>query len=254
MRLGPRGNAWEVQKERVSLVRERLAPDPVLIPAMPQEVELDLAVAALVIIDMQRDFCAREGWLARQGVDVEPLAALADRIAGLAGVLRERGVPIVWVNWGVRGDLANIPAGVLHVYNPDGEGVGLGDALAEGVRVLQTPSGRGALIPGVGAREGDIYVDKHRMSGFFDTPLDGILRNLGVRTLLFGGVNQDQCVYATLVDAACLGYDVILLDDLAATSSPQFCAEATRYNVAQCYGFVAMAAALRRALEGEEPA
>ena len=44
---------------------------------------------------------------------------------------------------------------------------------------------------------GDIRVDKYRMSGFWDTPLDSVLRNLGVTTLLFAGVNVDQCVLAT---------------------------------------------------------
>ena len=82
------------------------------------------------------------------------------------------------------------------------------------------------------------------MSGFFDTPLDSILRNLGVTTLLFGGVNADQCVLATLTDAACIGYDVVLLADCAATTSPSYCLDATVYNVAQCFGFVTTGAAL----------
>ena len=75
------------------------------------------------------------------------------------------------------------------------------------------------------------------MSGFWDTPLDSILRNLRVDTLLFAGVNVDQCVMATLQDANFLGYDCILVDDCAATTSPEFCHEATRYNVRQCFGF-----------------
>ena len=90
------------------------------------------------------------------------------------------------------------------------------------------------------------------MSGFFDTELDAVLRNLDVTTLLFAGVNVDQCVYATLCDAAGLGYDCVLLDDCCATTSPSFCVEATRYNVAQCYGFVADGADLVAALAREE--
>jgi ureidoacrylate peracid hydrolase len=77
------------------------------------------------------------------------------------------------------------------------------------------------------------------MSGFWDTPLDSILRNVNVNTLFFAGVNVDQCVMATLEDAVCLGYDAILLEDCSATTSPAFCEEATLYNVKQCYGFVA---------------
>ena len=80
---------------------------------------------------------------------------------------------------------------------------------------------------------------KHRMSGFWDTPLDSILRNLDVKTLLFSGVNADQCVLHTLADASFLGYDTILLEDCAATTSPEFCLQAALYNIKQIFGFVA---------------
>jgi nicotinamidase-related amidase len=76
------------------------------------------------------------------------------------------------------------------------------------------------------------------MSGFHDTLLDSILRNLNVTTLLFAGVNADQCVLCTLQDANFRGYDCLLLEDCSATTSPAFCMEATLYNVRQCFGFV----------------
>ena len=56
-----------------------------------------------------------------------------------------------------------------------------------------------------------------------DTSLDSILRNLGVTTLLFGGVNADQCVLHTLADANFLGYDTLMVGDCTATTSPAFC-------------------------------
>ena len=52
----------------------------------------------------------------------------------------------------------------------------------------------------------DIQIIKHRFSAFWDTETDSILRNLGVKTLLIGGVNMDQCVMTTLEDASFLGY------------------------------------------------
>jgi nicotinamidase-related amidase len=75
------------------------------------------------------------------------------------------------------------------------------------------------------------------MSGFYDTELDSVLRNLRADTLLLAGVNADQCVLATLMDAANLGYDVIMLEDAVATTSPTYCMDATLYNVRQCFGF-----------------
>ena len=65
-----------------------------------------------------------------------------------------------------------------------------------------------------------------------------ILRNLGIRTILFAGVNTDQCVLCTLTDANFLGYGCVLLEDCCATTSPDFCTEATLWNVKKCFGFV----------------
>ena len=89
------------------------------------------------------------------------------------------------------------------------------------------------------------------MSGFWDTPLDSILRNLGITTLLFAGVNLDQCVLNTFQDASFRGYDCVLVEQCCATTSPAFCAAATLYNIRQCYGFVASDAALATAFSAD---
>jgi nicotinamidase-related amidase len=86
------------------------------------------------------------------------------------------------------------------------------------------------------------------MSGFVDTTLDSILRNLRVDTLLFCGVNADQCVLATLMDAANVGYDVVMVEDAVGTTSPAYCMDATVYNVRQCFGFTTTSAAITAAL------
>ncbi len=88
------------------------------------------------------------------------------------------------------------------------------------------------------------------MSGFWDTPLDSILRNLRLETLLFGGVNLDQCVLHTLADANFLGYDTILVEDCSATTNPDFCREATLLNIRQIFGFTLGSAALLDGLPG----
>jgi nicotinamidase-related amidase len=157
-------------------------------------------------------------------------------------------MPVVWLNWGNRPDRANLPPGVLHVYDPDGTSTGIGDTLDGAGPVLQAGSWGAAIVDGLEPAGQDVEVDKYRMSGFWDTPLDSVLRNLDLTTLLFAGVNVDQCVLATLIDAACIGYDCLLLADACATTSPPFCWEATLYNVKQCYGFVTSAAELIAAL------
>ena len=87
------------------------------------------------------------------------------------------------------------------------------------VHVLETGSWGAAVVDELVQDPSDIRIDKCRMSGFTDTCLDSVLRNLGINTPLFAGVNADQCVLATLMQANFLGYDCVLLQDCAATTS-----------------------------------
>jgi nicotinamidase-related amidase len=244
-------NQWRVSGDAVDLVRPPASPRPLAFPAEPQSVTLDLGRSALVVIDMQNDFCHPEGWLASLGVDVAPARRPIAPLTRLVPALRREAVPIIWVNWGNRPDQLNLSPSLLHIYKPTGEGIGLGDPLPKsGAKVLEAGSWAAAVVDELAIAPGDIAVAKYRISGFWDTPLDSILRNLGVTTLLFAGVNLDQCVLCTLQDANFLGYDCVLLADCAATTSPEYCTQATLYNVKQCFGFVAQSPALLRGLEG----
>lgn len=231
------------------ITRPPLLPLPITLSTETKAVRLDLAKAAMLVVDMQNDFCHPDGWLAHIGVDVTPARAPIGPLQQLLPALRRAGVPILWVNWGNRLDLLNISAAARHVYNPTGKGVGLTDPLPKnGAPVLTKGSWAAAVVDELAIAPEDICVDKYRMSGFWDTPLDSILRNLGRSTLLFGGVNADQCVMATLQDANFLGYDCLLVKDCTATTSPDYCWLATLYNVKQCFGFVTDSPALLAAL------
>ncbi len=237
--LGVPPNAWAVNEAIADITRPPLPPLLITLTTETKTLRIDLAKAAILVIDMQNDFCHPEGWLAHIGVDVTPAREPIEPLKTLLPQLRAVNVPVVWVNWGNRPDLLNISAGVRHVYNPTGEGVGLGDPLpTRGAPVLAKGSWAAAVVDELEQKPEDILVDKYRMSGFWDTPLDSILRNLGKTTLFLAGVNIDQCVMATLQDASFLGYDCILLKDCAATTSPEYCLKATLYNVKQCFGFV----------------
>lgn len=241
-------NSWAVSAGAADLVRPAVAARPVTVAAAPKPVTIDLARSAAVVIDMQNDFCSPGGWLHSIGVDVTPGQRAVAGLAALLPVLRGADVPVIWVNWGNRPDRLNLSPALLHVYNGSGDGVGLGDALPGAGPVLEKGSWGAAVVDALPPGAGDIHVDKFRMSGFWDTPLDSILRNLRVDTVLFGGVNADQCVLATLMDANFLGYDTVLLEDCSATTSPGFCWDATVYNVRQCFGFTMVGADLAAAV------
>lgn len=237
--LGVPPNAWQVNADVADLSRQPLPPRRIGLASQTKQLTLDLAKTACLVIDMQNDFCHPDGWLAHIGVDVAPARTPIGPLQRLLPGLRSHHVPILWVNWGNRPDLLNISAGLRHVYNPTGAGVGLADPLpANGAPVLTKGSWAAAVVDELTPAPDDIWVDKYRMSGFWDTPLDSILRNLGKTTLLFAGVNADQCVLCTLQDANFLGYDCLLLRDCTATTSPDYCWQATLYNVNQCFGLM----------------
>jgi nicotinamidase-related amidase len=242
-------NQWQVDETRADFIREPQPVRPVTIAAAPQDVRLDVSRTALIIVDMQNDFCHPQGWLASIGVDVTPARAPIGQLSRLTASCRKKDVPIIWLNWGNRPDLLNLGPSTLHVYDPQGRGRGLGKLGSTGAPVLELGSWSAGVLDEFENNGGDIHVAKYAMSGFWNTPLDAILRNLNVSTLMFGGVNLDQCVLCTLQDASFRGYDCVLLEDCTATTSPVYCAQAALYNIKQCFGFVASGENLAQALE-----
>jgi nicotinamidase-related amidase len=251
--LGVPPNAWSVDATIADITRPPLPPRLTTLVTETKTLRIDLAKVAILVVDMQNDFCHPDGWLAHIGVDVTPAREPIEPLKTLLPQLRAVNIPVVWVNWGNRPDLLNISAGLRHVYNSTGEGIGLGDPLPKtGAPVLTVGSWAAAVVDELEQKPEDILLDKYRMSGFWDTPLDSILRNLGKTTLFFAGVNIDQCVMATLQDANFLGYDCILVKDCAATTSPDYCLKATLYNVNQCFGFVTDSQPVIQAIQSEE--
>ena len=247
--------AWYATESEINMAMPQPSPVPVTIACAPQNVTVDLLRTAIIVIDMQNDFCTQGGWVDHIGGDYRPDRKPIEPLQRLLPALRSAGVPVIWVNWGNRPDLANMPPNQIHLYKPKGTGIGLGDPLpGRGSHVLEKDSWAAAIVDELPQEAADIKVDKYRISGFWDTPLDSILRNLGTKTVLFGGVNIDQCVLCTLQDANFLGYGCVLLSDCCATSSPAFCTEATIWNVKKCFGFVTDSAGIIGALQGRQAA
>ena len=205
-RLGAtRENSWGVGAGHADLVRPPNPSRPLSFVAEPQSLTVDLNRTAILVIDMQNDFCSKGGWSDSRGIDISPVRAPIGPLNALLPALRRARVPVVWLNWGNRADLMNLNPTVLHAGNPTGGGVGYGDT-PEGGRspVLKKGSWGARICDGLKTARGDIRVDKYRLSGFWDNELDSVLRNLDAKTLLFAGVNMDRCVLATMQDAGFL--------------------------------------------------
>lgn len=146
---------------------------------------------------------------------------------------------VIWVYWHNRPDLRNLGAPTLYSFKHTLEQAGIGQELERGSVLIRDSWGAemvDELKPLM--EEDDIHIEKVRMSGFYGTHLDQVLRTQGVNTLYFTGVNIDQCVTTTMEDAYFRDYNAVLLADATATSSPSYCKDAVVFNAKHCWGFV----------------
>ena len=242
-------NAWTLDEAGISLVRGQLGPRPLRIEAAPQHLEIDLARSALVVVDMQNDFCHPEGWFAQKGMGVKAARKPIPILSRLLPAWREARGRVVWLNWGIRADRLNLSPTIQFKGKRSQDGVGYGERspIDHGPSLVQGSWGA-QVIEELETAAGDIMVDKQRLSGFWDNEFDTILRHQGITTLIFAGINTDRCVFSTLQDAAFLGYDCILLEDACSTSSPAYVSRAVHFIVQQLHGFVARADRLIDAL------
>lgn len=245
---------WQVTEDHVDMSRPPRPLRPLYLDAEPQSVTIDANKTALLIVDMQNDFCTEGGWLHSRGIDISPNRKPIIPLQQTIAASRAANIPVVWVNWGVRKDLLNIAPSLQHAHNPRGNETSLGQPVP-GTRseVIAVGSWGAQVVDEINPGSDDHQITKHRFSAFWDCETDAVLRNLGVTTLLIAGVNLDQCVMTTLEDATFLGYDVILLEDCSATTSPHFCTQSVLYNIKLLFGFVAGSATLLQALAAEGP-
>lgn len=189
---------------------------------------------ALVVIDMQNDFCSPDGALARCGFDVTAAVAMAPRLAGLIASARAAGVQIVFVRT-LHDETTDTPQWLGRVGDgPDAARTGL----------TCRPDTAGAEFYGVAPQDADAVVVKHRFSAFVGTDLDDVLRSRNIESLLFTGVATEVCVESSLRSALFHEYWVSLVEDCAATYSPA-AHDASVAVVAQNFGTVVTAEKLR---------
>ncbi|KAB5578214.1 isochorismatase [Coniochaeta sp. 2T2.1] len=252
--FGPPGEEWHYDRKSKTYdlsrnhghpaykLRTTQGPEETFITVSP-------SITALVVVDMQNFFLhpkCRDHPLG--------LAAVEPTLKVIAKC-RQLGIQIFWLNWGLTpSDLSTLPASVqrgfarsLIASTPDPSGAvraGLGADLGpEQGKCLCKGEWNSAVYGPLGDEvrldKGDVWCDKNRMSGLWseEQPLFQALKEGGKRTLLFAGVNTDQCVLGTLSDAYNWGWDCVLLEDCCATTSPG-AREVCLYNVAGSYGFV----------------
>jgi ureidoacrylate peracid hydrolase len=192
----------------------------------------DVGSLALIVIDMQNDFCAAGGYFDHTGADLSAMEPMADRLASCIEAARNAGVMVIFVR------SAYDPIFLSEAQNNRRRRVGWDIPLC----------GRGTWgyeFYRVAPLQGEPIVTKHRFDAFYGTDLELILRSNGKRQLIFAGVATNVCVETSLRSAFIRDFEVILLADCTAARTGR-AHEATLESVQYHFGLVAMSSDIER--------
>jgi len=168
------------------------------------------AHTALLVVDMQNDYCARGGAGDRNGRDLSLVQAIVPTISRLVDAARAAGIRVIWAKY---------------TLGPAGAGLTGPELLRRGLNF----KGADATVKGTWGHEiiadlpyrpeEDLVIEKRRVSCFVATDLDLVLRGWGVKTLVVTGCMTQTCIECTVRDAACYDYYVAVPEDAVAAST-----------------------------------
>jgi nicotinamidase-related amidase len=216
--------------------------------ALPYALEFDPASAAVIVIDMQRDFIEPGGFGAALGNDVTPLAAIVPTVGRLIAAAREAGVPVIHTRECHAADLSDCPPAKRDRGAPS---LRIGDPGPMG-RILIAGEPGADIVAELAPLPGELVIDKPGKGAFYATPLGPALAERGVRTLIFAGVTTEVCVQTTMREANDRGFVCLLAEDATESYFPAFKAATLEMIRAQgaIVGWTATVAEIADALDG----
>lgn len=210
----------------------------VTLPARPENIAFSPAQTALIVVDMQNAYASPGGYLDLAGFDVSATQPVIENIAIAVQAARAAGIQVVWFQNGWDEQYMEAgDAGSPNFHKSNALKTMRKQPELQG-KLLAKGGWDYALVDQLQPQPGDIVLPKPRYSGFYHTPLDGMLRSRGIRHLVFTGIATNVCVESTLRDGFFLEYFGIVLEDATYQAGPAFAQQAAIFNIETFFGWV----------------